>query len=398
MDLPPPPAAKPAPSRSPEHLSPAPSTLLHCCGSPHPEHPLPGHPLSLPLSSALHCGETRLPLVTLDALWIFFSHGLELRDTSPDTQAQLAPPPIASALPPSSLRTYPLGLTPASLSCPSPNIGHGQPPQAHGILLKQALMQPILSDACHLSTSSQHVQPGHGLQYGIPGPSLGHLLLYLVNTRHLIHQRCAWTLPGSPGDSPHQYEDLCGKTTYPVLDCNPHLDSPIRSSQTPHQAGYHHLCTDRKQSPGTALPHHLPAQGPDLTLQRQHSAQHHSAPPTSPHQCADTPSLQLGPGPRQEKRPLRLKERRGVVSKERVEVLEASSSSRSCCGTTISDKLQGFQSGKNHSCGWPCHLVVVCSTAGLGQQGQSCEETSPQDSRTDSAAAAASPSLSPAPH
>ena len=81
----------------------------------------------------------------------------------------------------------------------------------------------------HPSMSSQDT----GYSMAFQAFPCGHLLLYLVNTRHLIHQRCAWTLPGSPGDSPHQYEDLCGKTTYPVLDCNPHLDSPIRSSQTP---------------------------------------------------------------------------------------------------------------------------------------------------------------------
>lgn len=149
----------------------------------------------------------------------------------------------------------------------------------------------------HPSMSSQDT----GYSMAFQAFPCGHLLLYLVNTRHLIHQRCAWTLPGSPGDSPHQYEDLCGKTTYPVLDCNPHLDSPIRSSQTPSgrlPPPLHRQEAESRHCSASSPPCPRP---PDLTLRDSIPAQHHSAPPTSPHQCADIPSLQLGPGPRQEK-------------------------------------------------------------------------------------------------
>lgn len=92
--------------KNPRYLSPAPSTLLQAVGHHTPDHPLQdtllcSTPLA-PLSLAVHCGETRPPPVTLDALWIFFFHGpssSEMQDVSSNLltpqipRAQLAPPP-----------------------------------------------------------------------------------------------------------------------------------------------------------------------------------------------------------------------------------------------------------------------------------------------------------------
>lgn len=120
---------------------------------------------------------------------------------------------------------------------------------------------PVTSSP-HPSTSSQDM----GYSMAFQALPCGYLLLYLVHTRHPTHQRCAWTLPGSPGDFPHQYEDLCGKTTYPVLDCNPHLDSPIRSSQIPSgrlPPPLHRQEAESRHSSASSPPcPSLPVQGP----------------------------------------------------------------------------------------------------------------------------------------
>lgn len=144
--------------------------------------------------------------------------------------------PIASALPLCSLQNPSSGPDPCLtlMSSLHPTSGMDSPPTRHMASYSSRLsallssQMPVTSSP-HPSTSSQDM----GYSMALQALPCRYLLLYLINTRHPIHQTCAWTLPGSPGDFPHQYKDLCGKTTYPVLDCNPHLDSPLRSSQIP---------------------------------------------------------------------------------------------------------------------------------------------------------------------
>lgn len=112
---------------------PTPSTLLHCCGSPHPEHPLQDTPLSSALLSPPLWGDqapTRHSGCSVD---LFLPQPLELRDATPDTQAQLAPPPIASALPPFSLQNLPSGPDPCLtlMSSLHPTSGMDSPPTRH---------------------------------------------------------------------------------------------------------------------------------------------------------------------------------------------------------------------------------------------------------------------------
>lgn len=85
-----------------------------------------------------------------------------------------------------------------------------------------------------------------------------------------------------------------------------------------------------------------------------------------------------------------------MVSKERVRSSKLLAVLKLLSGTAISDKLQGFRSRQEPllwlapATWWWCAVLQAWAS----RKGQSCEETSPQDSRTDSAAAAASPSLS----
>ena len=95
------------------------------------------------------------------------SHTPDPGSAGPSTpQHQLCLDPVS--------RTYPLGLSPALLSCLAFTQHRAWTARPPGTWLptQAGSQHAILADACHLFTPSQHVQPGHGLQHGIPGPPL----------------------------------------------------------------------------------------------------------------------------------------------------------------------------------------------------------------------------------
>ena len=183
MDLPLPPAAKPAPSRtrgtSPQH-PPLFSTVVghhtlttlfripHFPPLPRLRSPQPStsrRPGSQP-SLWMPCGSFSSKLRDAGRV-LSPSHTPDPGSAGPSTpQHQLCLDPVS--------RTYPLGLSPASLSCLAFTQHRAWTARPPGTWLptQAGSQHAILSDACHLFTPSQHVQPGHGLQHGIPGPPL----------------------------------------------------------------------------------------------------------------------------------------------------------------------------------------------------------------------------------